>query len=61
VARPRKLHEGATSLNVRIDPDLLVRIDGFRERQLVPPTRADVVRVAIESFLRLNVSAETKP
>jgi hypothetical protein len=40
-----------SSLHMKVDSDLLARLDKWCASQLVPPSRTDAVHVAIRRFL----------
>ena len=50
-----KCMEKRTQIGIKLQPDLIRRIDTFRERQEFPPTRTEVIERAIEEYLQRAV------
>ena len=44
--------EKRTQIGIKLQPELVRRIDAFRKRQEFPPTRTDVIERAIEEYLQ---------
>ena len=44
--------EKRTQIGIKLQPELVRRIDAFRERQDFPPTRTEVIERAIEEYLQ---------
>lgn len=45
-------------LHMRVSPEWLERLDAWREAQDVPPSRSDVVRIAVERFIGARGQAD---
>jgi hypothetical protein len=45
----------------RFSDDFIAELDAWRERQPVPPSRTDVIRIAVERFIRSAEQERTKP
>jgi metal-responsive CopG/Arc/MetJ family transcriptional regulator len=44
--------EKRTQIGIKLQPELIRRIDAFRKRQEFPPTRTNVIERAIEEYLQ---------
>ena len=44
--------EKRTQIGIKLQPELIRRVDAFRKRQEFPPTRTDVIERAIEEYLQ---------
>jgi hypothetical protein len=44
----------------RFSDDFIAELDAWRERQPVPPSRTDVIRIAVERFIRTAEQGQSK-
>ena len=55
-ARPRSLTKTA-HLDIRVEPELVARLDDWLDRQPIPPTRSAAIVHIIERFLEQEEEA----
>jgi hypothetical protein len=57
----KKASQENATLTLRVTQEWLDDVDAWREAQAVPPTRSQLVKVAVEQFLKNHAVAKRSP